>query len=115
MPVVLGLGADAPSYSPDYVLCTREMQPKLLDSFRAALAEFNPAPKGSASTESTPLVKSSAYSKIVSDNHFNRVSKLLDETKGEIVIGGARDAAERKIEVTVVTGVKADDALMESE
>ncbi|ORY88124.1 Aldehyde/histidinol dehydrogenase [Leucosporidium creatinivorum] len=101
--------------APDYVLTTREMQPKLLESFRAALAEFNPPPKGSSTSEATPLVQNKSYSKIVSSNHFNRISKLLDTTKGEIVIGGQRDEATQKIEITVVTGVKPDDALMESE
>lgn len=103
------------THSPDYVLTTREMQPKLLDSFRAALAEFNPPPKGAAASKATPLVQNASYSKIVSSNHFNRLSKLLDSTKGEIVIGGQRDEATQKIEITVVTGVKGDDALMESE
>jgi aldehyde dehydrogenase (NAD+) len=103
------------THSPDYVLTTREMVPKLLDSFRAALAEFNPAPKGSSASSATPLVQNTSYSKIVSSNHFKRLSKLLDETRGEIVIGGQRDEATQKIEVTVVTGIKGDDALMQSE
>lgn len=91
------------------------MVPKLLASFRAALAEFNPPPKGSSANSATPLVQNKSYSKIVSSNHFNRLSKLLDGTKGEIVIGGQRDEATQKIEITVVTGVKGDDVLMESE
>lgn len=101
----------SPRHSCDYVLCSREMQPKFIASFRKALAEFNPPAKGSST--STPLVKSSGYSKIISDNHFKRLSKLLDETKGEIVIGGERDAPNRRIAVTVVTGVTGEDALME--
>lgn len=89
------------------------MQPKFITAFRKALDEFNPPAKGA--TAATPLIKSSGYSKIVTDNHFKRLSKLLDETKGEIVIGGERDAPNRRIAVTVVTGVQEDDALMKGE
>lgn len=43
------------------------------------------------------------------------MSKLIDETKGEIVINGGRNEAKLKIGITVVTGVKEDDLLMEDE
>ncbi|KAL8281359.1 hypothetical protein RQP46_006393 [Phenoliferia psychrophenolica] len=92
--------------SPDYVLCTAEMQPKVIESFKAAIAEFSP--EGS-------LLKNPDFSSIINSTQFERLSKLIDETKGRIVIGGERDEATRKIEITVVADVLPDDVLMKSE
>lgn len=84
-------------------MCTAAMQPKLIESFKAALAEFSPA---------GPLTENVDYSAIVNPAHFERVSKLVDGTKGRIAIGGTRNAATNKIEVTVVADVQKDDVLM---
>lgn len=43
------------------------------------------------------------------------LTKLLESTKGEIVIGGQSSAETQKIDVTVVDNVAEDDALLESE
>ena len=61
------------------------------------------------------LLENENYCKIISENHYQRIGKLLDESKGEIVIGGKRDDAKNKIEVTVLTSVKEDDSLMKTE
>ncbi|BGP39510.1 Hexadecenal dehydrogenase [Rhodotorula kratochvilovae] len=98
--------------STDYVLTTPEMEPKLLAAMKHALAIFSAPPAGSASTS---LLENASFSRIVTANHFNRVSKLLDATQGEIVVGGGRDEKRQKIEVTIVRGVKGDDSLMSEE
>lgn len=82
------------------------MAPKLITSFKSALSKFN-------TSSADLLVPAAPYCKIVSPTHFARLSKLLDETKGTVVIGGGRNADTDKMEVTVVEGVKGDDALMQ--
>ena len=102
------------SYSTDYILCTPELEPKLISALKRALSEFS-APSPSSGTTTNSLLASKNFSKIINENHFKRLSKLLDETKGEIVAGGKRDEGERKIEVTLVRNVKPDDSLMSGE
>ena len=79
------------------------MQPKLIESFKAALAEFSPA--GS-------LKDNDDFSALVNPAQFARVAKLIDGTRGRIVIGGGMNKEANKIEVTVVADVQADDVLM---
>lgn len=69
------------------------------------MSEFSPG----------PLLDNDDYSKIISTNHFNRLSKILASTKGEVVMGGSTSEEKQKIELTIVKGVKPDDSLMESE
>lgn len=90
----------------DYIICTKATQPKLVASFKKALEEFSPG---------VGLLDNENYSKIISDNHYNRLGKLLDESKGEVVIGGKKDDEKNKIEVTILTDVKEDDSLMKGE
>ncbi|KAK4055969.1 Hexadecenal dehydrogenase [Microbotryomycetes sp. JL221] len=99
--------------APDYILCSKKMQPKLIASIRDALKEFNAPSKESG--QGLPLVQNPQFPKIVSQNHYKRLTKILDATKGEIVIGGERDDATNKLEPTVVTGVGFDDSLMDNE
>ncbi|KAK4700715.1 hypothetical protein P7C70_g5528, partial [Phenoliferia sp. Uapishka_3] len=97
--------------SPDYIMCTQEMQPKLVAAFESALKEFNP-PEGDASPR---LVDNQQYSRIVSRNQFNRIKTLIDETKGRVVIGGTCDEQSNKVEITIVADVQTDDVLMQGE
>lgn len=99
--------------APDYVLCSAEMQPKLIASFKSALLEFNPPVKGTNTSIALPV--NDDFSKIVSEGHFKRLNKLIEGTKGTIVIGGEKSVANNKIEITVVADVKLDDVLMQGE
>lgn len=85
------------------------MEPKLIAAMKRALATFSAPAPGEAQTS---LLHNASYPRIVNANHFKRVSKLLEGTKGEVVVGGKTDAAENKIEVTIVRNVKGDDSLM---
>jgi aldehyde dehydrogenase (NAD+) len=49
----------------------------------------------------------------VNEANFERVKNLIDETKGEIILGGKTDSSRHRIALTVVAGVKLDDPLME--
>ncbi|KWU41154.1 aldehyde dehydrogenase [Rhodotorula sp. JG-1b] len=94
--------------SVDYVLVTPATEPKLIAAMQRALDSFKADP-------SAPLTTNADYSRVINDRHYQRLSSLLDKTRGQIAFGGKRDDHERKIDVTVVTGVQADDALMSEE
>lgn len=59
------------------------------------------------------MLNNRGFAKIVNENHFNRVKKLLDTTKGSVVYGGNTNSETGKIEVTLVADVTEDDALMQ--
>jgi acyl-CoA reductase-like NAD-dependent aldehyde dehydrogenase len=86
--------------APDYVLCEREIQQPLVDAMKAALQEWH---------QEADLRKSKDYGRIVNANHFRRLKKLLDETNGEIVIGGKLDEDDLYISPTVVINVAKND------
>lgn len=94
--------------SVDYVLVTPATEPKLIAAMQRALDSFK-------ADSSAPLTTNADYSRVINDRHYQRLSSLLDKTRGQIAFGGKRDDHERKIEVTVVTNVKPDDALMSEE
>ncbi|XP_055577815.1 uncharacterized protein LOC102058835 isoform X1 [Falco cherrug] len=71
--------------APDYVLCSLEMQEKLLVALREAITEFyGPNPQ-----------ESPDFARIVGDKHFQRVQALL--RSGRVAIGGQTDAQTRYI------------------
>ena len=61
-----------------------------------------------------PIVESQDFSRLAADRQFERLKKLLDTTKGDIVFGGESDASKKFIAPTVVKNVTFDDALMKS-
>lgn len=76
-----------------------------LAEFKKALAEF--FPQG---------VKASPdYGRIVNDRSFQRLKKMLNESKGKILIGGGMDEKERFLEPTVVQVSSENDALLADE
>lgn len=91
--------------APDYVLCSKEMQPKLIEGFRKALKRFYP--KGE-----TPL-QGTTYCRLISGSAHERISGAIRDTQGKVVIGGDRN--DKQIDVTVVSDVQLDDPLMQME
>ncbi|KAF9915003.1 aldehyde dehydrogenase 3, member A2, partial [Linnemannia zychae] len=91
--------------APDYLIVERGIEDKLVEAFKASFLEFY----GSS------VQSSNSYGRIVNKNHFLRLKKLLDETKGKVVAGGEMDEDNLFISPTVVLGVERDDKLMESE
>ncbi|CAH8645956.1 unnamed protein product [Heterobilharzia americana] len=59
--------------------------------------------------------KSPDLARIVNERHFQRLKTLLEQTKGNIAIGGKSDMSDKYIAPTVVFDVEADDALMQDE
>ncbi|KIK94969.1 hypothetical protein PAXRUDRAFT_33229 [Paxillus rubicundulus Ve08.2h10] len=94
--------------SPDYVLVPREKQDELVEGFEKAYQAFFP----------NGALDDSHYGSIVNEMHFNRLSSLLDRTKGEKVtrvMEGRKDVTRKRFEPTVVKDVKGGDSLLEEE
>ncbi|KAL2162426.1 hypothetical protein VTH06DRAFT_7339 [Thermothelomyces fergusii] len=53
--------------------------------------------------------------RIVNQRHFQRIKKMLDNTKGKIVMGGGMDESENYIEPTAVLVDSVDDPMMQEE
>ncbi|GAA6041039.1 hypothetical protein JCM8097_004687 [Rhodosporidiobolus ruineniae] len=107
--------------APDYVLTTPTMEPKIIASIAKHLRIFaasSPLPSSAFSTSvNKPLAGEHTYpeTQVITRAHYERLVKLLGETKGEVVVGGGKDEEGRRIEITVVRGVKEDDSLMSEE
>ena len=90
--------------SPDYVLVPRSIAKEFYAAVRKVYASFFPVDH---------LDPESNWGKIINDANFKRVKNMLDETRGEIILGGQSDSSRHRIALAVVTGVKLDDPLME--
>ncbi|KAG5641769.1 hypothetical protein DXG03_004264 [Asterophora parasitica] len=93
--------------APDYILVPRHFQDTFIDALKTAYASFYP--------ESADSSVPANYSRIVTPQAFNRIKGLLDDTKGDVVVGGQTDAASKFIAPTLVKDVKGDDSLMSEE
>jgi len=91
--------------APDYVLIQADAQPKLIEALKKEYKRF---------FDDDPY-KSNSYSRICAHSHWERINALLQETKGEVVIGGQTIKEEKYIAPTVITSVTFDDALMRDE
>lgn len=89
--------------APDYLLCSKEVQEKFLKTSKKILKEFyGDNPKTSPD-----------YNRIVNDNHFRRLTALLNNCK--VALGGETDAAQRYISPTILTDVSPKDRVMQEE
>jgi aldehyde dehydrogenase (NAD+) len=89
--------------APDYILVYEKHLPEFVQSMKTAIHEFF----GNHPLESTD------YTKIVNTHHFNRLLKLMEGT--EVILGGAHDAQNRKIEHTLVRVPTMDHPIMKEE
>ncbi|KAF8782204.1 Aldehyde dehydrogenase family 3 member A2 like protein [Argiope bruennichi] len=89
--------------APDYLMCTKELQEKLIPVMKKVLKEyFGEDPK-----------KSPDFGRILNNKHFNRLLSLMK--KGTIVIGGDHDEDTNYIAPTVITNVSPSDPIMQEE
>ncbi|CAJ1974240.1 unnamed protein product [Sphenostylis stenocarpa] len=102
-----GLNNGQACVSPDYIITTKEYVPKLLDALKTELE---------ACYGKNPL-ESEDLSRIVSSNHFARLSKLLNDDKvsGKIVYGGEKDENKLRIAPTILLDVPQDSLVMGEE
>lgn len=97
------LNAGQTCVAPDYVLGTRQTLDHLAPALAGAILDFY----GSA------VQRNPDYGRIVNDAQFDRLVSYLGD--GEVIVGGAHDAAERFIEPTVLDRVSRDSAVMRDE
>lgn len=89
--------------APDYLLCTKEVQQKIIPAIEKALKQFyGEDPKSSPD-----------YGRIINGRHFERISALL---KGcTVAIGGETDEKNKFVAPTVVVNVSPTDGIMQEE
>ena len=97
------LNAGQTCVAPDYVLVPKSMQ----DEFITCMAKHLESFYGKDSRAS------SDYPRIINENHFDRLSKLL--STGKVAAGGKTSREDRFIEPTILRDVSWDDKLMEEE
>nr|DBA33464.1 TPA: hypothetical protein GDO54_001145 [Pyxicephalus adspersus] len=89
--------------APDYILCEKSTQGKLLEKIKETLKEYYGAnPK-----------ESPDYERIINKRHFKRILSLLEGQK--VAIGGQHEEDTCYIAPTVLTDVKADSKIMQEE
>ncbi|XP_076971060.1 aldehyde dehydrogenase family 3 member B2-like [Tamandua tetradactyla] len=89
--------------APDYVLCSPEMQERLLPALQGAIARFfGNDPRGSPD-----------LGRIINEKQFQRLQGLLG--CGRVAIGGQNDERERYIAPTVLVDVQETEPVMQEE
>ncbi|KAM5248310.1 aldehyde dehydrogenase family 3 member B1 isoform 2-T2 [Ctenodactylus gundi] len=89
--------------APDYVLCSPEMQERLLPALQSAITRFyGDDPKSSPS-----------FGRIINEKHFKRLQGLLQ--CGRVAIGGQSDEDDRYIAPTVLVDVQETEPVMQEE
>ena len=87
--------------APDYVLADATIRDQLVDKIGKAVAEFEAGNPGGK--------------RIVNRRQFDRLTASLAATKGTVAVGGGSDAAELRIQPTVVVDPDLDEPLMRDE
>ncbi|XP_006893308.1 PREDICTED: aldehyde dehydrogenase family 3 member B1 isoform X2 [Elephantulus edwardii] len=89
--------------APDYILCSREMQDRLVPAMQRAITRFyGDDPKSSPD-----------LGRIIADKQFQRLQGLLG--CGRVAIGGQSDETERYIAPTVLVDVQETEPVMQEE
>ncbi|GAA93411.1 uncharacterized protein L969DRAFT_19014 [Mixia osmundae IAM 14324] len=94
--------------APDYIMVHESIKDKLINEIKNVMDAFYPA-------KNPPQLETDGYSALIHERHFERIKGMINDTKGRIVLGGRTNEKNRKIETTVVTDLKSDDVLMQSE
>lgn len=97
------LNAGQTCIAPDYVLCSEKAQQQARKHFTKILNQFY---NGDA-------INSEYYPRIVNFQHFERIKKLIKESR--MVVGGKLDKDKLSIEPAIVLDVTMDDNIMQEE
>ncbi|XP_033717177.1 aldehyde dehydrogenase family 3 member B1 isoform X1 [Tursiops truncatus] len=89
--------------APDYILCSPEMQARLLPALQSAITRFY-----GKDPQSSPDL-----GRIISEKNFQRLRGLL--SCGHVAIGGQTDESDRYIAPTVLVGVQETEPVMQEE
>jgi beta-apo-4'-carotenal oxygenase len=99
------LNAGQVCVSQNWILVDKEILPAFIDELKKVFKEFYP----------TGARNSPDYGRIVNNRQWTRLKKMLDDTKGKILIGGTMDEADRFLEPTVVQVDDVNDSLLTDE
>jgi beta-apo-4'-carotenal oxygenase len=91
--------------SQNYILVDREILPSFIEEMKKVFKEYFP----------TGAQNSPDYGRIVNNRQWTRLKKMLDSTKGKILIGGTMDEKTKFLEPTVVQVYSLDDSLLADE
>lgn len=91
--------------APDYLMVDATVKDQLISEMRQVLTEFYGA----------QIEQSPSFARMISDKQFERVTKLIDDSSTNVVVGGNRNAATRYIEPTLAAVDGFDAALMQGE
>ncbi|RCJ28257.1 aldehyde dehydrogenase [Nostoc sp. ATCC 43529] len=89
--------------APDYLLVDKNIKKDLINSLQKSLKEFyggNP-------------VNSPDYARIISQKHFDRLVKFLED--GKVIVGGETKSSQRYIAPTIIDNVSLEDSVMQEE
>jgi aldehyde dehydrogenase (NAD+) len=89
--------------APDYVMCTKEIQEKLIERIRENLKSFY-----GDNIQDSPYM-----GRVINGRHMQRVKNLM--SSGRVAIGGKIDEQDKYIEPTVLADCKPDDPAMTEE
>jgi beta-apo-4'-carotenal oxygenase len=91
--------------SQNYIMVDKEIMSLFVEQLKLAMKEYYPN-----GTKASP-----DYGRIVNNRHFHRIKKMLDDTKGKILIGGEVDESENYIDITVVAVNDIKDSMIVDE
>jgi len=90
--------------APDYVLVERGVEQELVEHIKKTLLEFYGA----------SVQTSDSYPRIVNKHHFQRLKRMLENSKGQVILGGDTQEDDLFIAPTLVN-VQEGDSLLEDE
>jgi beta-apo-4'-carotenal oxygenase len=99
------LNAGQVCLSQNYILVDKDVVTTFIEHLKQAYREM--FPNGAKASPD--------FARVVNQRHFFRLKKMLDDTKGKIVMGGAMDESELFIEPTAVLVNSVDDSMMQEE
>lgn len=88
--------------SQNYIMVDKEVLPTFLSEMKKVIREFYP----------DGVQNSPDYGRIVNTRQWQRLKKMLDASRGKILMGGSMDEATRFLEPTVVQVDAHDDPLL---
>ncbi|KAF9785103.1 NAD-aldehyde dehydrogenase [Thelephora terrestris] len=91
--------------APDYVLIPKDGEEDFIAALKETYLEFYP--KGTK--------EPGTIARLPNRGNFDRVKRLLDDTKGTVVLGGDTDRETKYVAPTIVRDVRFDDSLMSEE
>jgi beta-apo-4'-carotenal oxygenase len=91
--------------SQNYTMVEKDILPLFIEQLKIAMKEFYPN-----GTKSSP-----DYARIVNKRHFLRIKKMLDDSRGKILMGGEVDESQNYIDITVVQVEDEKDSMIVDE